>query len=60
MGAVRFALAVLGAIPVWVAGTVFFDGVHWVLHGFLRAMGHVKASDRAIAEAGAWLKRVLA
>jgi acetyl esterase len=31
-----------------------------VLHGFLRAMGHVKASDRAIAEAGAWLKRVLA
>lgn len=30
-----------------------------VLHGFLRAMGHVKASDRAIAEAGAWLKRMM-
>lgn len=30
-----------------------------VLHGFLRAMGHVKAADRAIAEAGAWLRRVL-
>ena len=30
-----------------------------VLHGFLRAMGHVKAADRAIAEAGGWLKRVL-
>ena len=28
-----------------------------VLHGFLRAMGHVKAADRAIAEAGAWLAR---
>ncbi|MBR0653128.1 alpha/beta hydrolase [Roseomonas terrae] len=31
-----------------------------VLHGFLRALGHVKASDRAVAEAGAWLRRVLA
>lgn len=31
-----------------------------VLHGFLRAMGHVKASDRAIAEAGAWLAARLA
>lgn len=31
-----------------------------VLHGFLRAIGHVKAADRAVAEAGAWLKRVLA
>lgn len=30
-----------------------------VLHGFLRAMGHVKAADRAIAEAGAWLRRTL-
>ncbi len=30
-----------------------------MLHGFLRAMGHVKAADRAIAEAGAWLRRVL-
>ena len=30
-----------------------------VLHGFLRAMGHVKAADRAIAEAGAWLRRAL-
>ena len=31
-----------------------------VLHGFLRAIGHVKAADRAVAEAGAWLARVLA
>jgi acetyl esterase len=30
-----------------------------VLHGFLRAIGHVKASDRAVAEGGAWLRRVL-
>ena len=30
-----------------------------VLHGFLRAIGHVKASDQAVAEAGAWLKRIL-
>lgn len=30
-----------------------------VLHGFLRAMGHVKAADRAIAEAGAWLRGAL-
>ena len=29
-----------------------------VLHGFLRAIGHVGASDRAVAEAGAWLRRV--
>src|SRR5262245_23206186 len=35
MRAVRFALEVLAAVPLWVAGTVFFDGVHWVLHGFL-------------------------
>ncbi|MBP0466045.1 alpha/beta hydrolase [Roseomonas sp. PWR1] len=28
-----------------------------VLHGFLRAIGHVKASDRAVAEAGGWLAR---
>lgn len=31
-----------------------------VLHGFLRAIGHVKASDQAVAEGGAWLRRVLA
>jgi acetyl esterase len=31
-----------------------------VLHGFLRAIGHVKAADRAVAEAGAWLGRVMA
>jgi len=30
-----------------------------VLHGFLRAIGHVKAADRAVAEAGAWLARRL-
>jgi acetyl esterase len=30
------------------------------LHGFLRAIGHVKAADRAVAEAGAWLARRLA
>lgn len=30
-----------------------------VLHGFLRATGHVKAADRAIAEAGSWLRRVM-
>ncbi|MBR0669710.1 alpha/beta hydrolase [Neoroseomonas soli] len=30
-----------------------------VLHGFLRSMGHVKQADRAIAEAGEWLRRVL-
>ena len=35
MKVVRFALEVLAAVPLWVAGTVFFDGVHWVLHGFL-------------------------
>ena len=29
-----------------------------VLHGFLRAVGHVAASDRAVAEGGAWLKRM--
>lgn len=28
-----------------------------VLHGFLRAIGHVGASDRAVAEGGAWLVR---
>ena len=31
-----------------------------VLHGFLRSIGHVKAADRAVAEAGAWLARQLA
>ena len=31
-----------------------------VLHGFLRAMNHVSATDRAIAEAGAWLRRTFA
>ena len=31
-----------------------------VLHGFLRSIGHVKAADRAVAEGGAWLSRVLA
>jgi len=31
-----------------------------VLHGFLRAIGHVAKADEAIADAGAWLKRVLA
>jgi len=31
----RLALEVLAAVPLWAAGTVFFDGVHWVLHGFL-------------------------
>lgn len=31
-----------------------------VLHGFLRATGHVAAADQAIAEAGAWLKRMMA
>jgi len=31
-----------------------------VLHGFLRAIGHVGASDRAVAEGGAWLARLLA
>lgn len=30
-----------------------------VLHGFLRAMGHVAKADEAIADAGAWLARVL-
>jgi len=30
-----------------------------VLHGFLRATAHVKAADRAIAEAGSWLRRVM-
>jgi acetyl esterase len=30
------------------------------LHGFLRSIGHVKAADRAVAEAGAWLARHLA
>lgn len=29
------------------------------LHGFLRAAGHVGAADRAFAQAGAWLRRVL-
>lgn len=29
-------LSLLLALPVWVAGTVVFDGVHWVLHVFLR------------------------
>jgi acetyl esterase len=29
------------------------------LHGFLRSIGHVKAADRAVAEAGAWLARRL-
>lgn len=31
-----------------------------VLHGFLRSIGHVKQADRAIAEAGDWLRRKLA
>ncbi|MBR0683334.1 alpha/beta hydrolase [Roseomonas eburnea] len=31
-----------------------------VLHGFLRALGHVRASDRAVAEAGSWLRRIMA
>lgn len=31
-----------------------------VLHGFLRAIGHVGQADRAVAEAGAWLRRRLA
>jgi hypothetical protein len=37
MRAVRLALEILAAVPIWAAGTVFFDGVHWVLHGFLRS-----------------------
>lgn len=28
-------------------------------HGFLRALGHVAAARRAVAESGVWLKRVL-
>lgn len=31
-----------------------------VLHGFLRALGHVAKADQAVAEAGAWLKSRLA
>jgi acetyl esterase len=27
-----------------------------MLHGFLRALGHVGAADQAVAAAGAWLK----
>jgi len=30
------------------------------VHGFLRAAGHVAAADRALTEAGAWLRRVTA
>jgi hypothetical protein len=41
MGAARLALAVLAGLPLWAAGTVFFDGVHWVLHGFLRSRWRV-------------------
>jgi hypothetical protein len=33
----RVALLVLAGAPLWAAGTVFFDAVHWVLHGFLRS-----------------------
>ncbi|MDB5381693.1 MAG: Acetyl esterase [Rhodospirillales bacterium] len=29
------------------------------IHGFLRALGHVPAADRAVAEACAWLRRVV-
>ncbi|KAA2211490.1 alpha/beta hydrolase fold domain-containing protein [Teichococcus oryzae] len=34
----------------------FFAGT---VHGFLRAAGHVSAADRAFAQAGAWLRRVM-
>lgn len=34
----------------------FFPGT---VHGFLRAAGHVGAADRAFAQAGAWLRRVM-
>jgi hypothetical protein len=35
VGHVETALGVLAGAPLWAAGTVFFDAVHWVLHGFL-------------------------
>jgi hypothetical protein len=35
MTVVRLMLAVLAGAPLWAAGTVFFDAVHWVLHVFL-------------------------
>jgi acetyl esterase len=27
-----------------------------MLHGFLRALGHVRAAEDAVSQAGAWLK----
>ena len=39
--------------------TVEARTVPGVLHGFLRAIGHVDASDRAVTEAGGWLRRIL-
>jgi hypothetical protein len=35
MDAVWLVLAVLAGAPLWALGTVFFDAVHRVLHGFL-------------------------
>lgn len=35
MNAVWLVLAVLAGAPLWAAGTVFFDAVHWLLHVFL-------------------------
>ena len=29
------ALLILAGAPLWALGTVFFDAVHWVLHGLL-------------------------
>ena len=45
----------LRAAGVTVESTIFPG----VLHGFLRAIGHVDASDRAVTEAGGWLRRIL-
>lgn len=30
-------LAILAGPPLWLAGAIVFDGVHWVLHGMLRS-----------------------
>jgi hypothetical protein len=56
----QILLAIALGPPLWLAGAVFFDGVHWVLHGMLRSRSRwLRRLARPHAVHHAWIDRDL-